>query len=125
MYKSAAEFFRAANGREVIKRVEGAACVEDWPAMLESYRAQLDKQGAVEGKDYRVNDDGIVCGMQFIMKPKRQRESRGIMTVRSADYAVPNESGNLVWGEKKGATVEGGRLIKQYDGWRVTFEIAA
>ena len=125
--KSAAEFFRAANGARVRKTVEGVLTVEGWPAWLEGVVENLKAQGASEGKDYKIDDSGLTVGNRFVLKPKLRALELGTLKVRSADYGFqPDGSDNLVWGDKKGATVEGGELIKRYpNGMIVRFSLAA
>lgn len=123
-YASAAAFFRDAHGRKVIKRVTGAMTVETWDATLAESLRQLREQGCPEDK-IKVDDIGLQYPGGFLMRPKEYAESVGRMTVRSADYIFAAPDGRNIYGDKKGAKVEGSQLVKEYpDGRRITFEIA-
>lgn len=124
--KSAKDFFTAANGKRVEKRVTGALTIEGWPAFLEGTIANLHAQGC-KPEDIVVDDTGLRIRStgQFIMIPKLKALEQGVLTVRSADYHfLPDGSERPVYGDKKGAKVADGALIKRYpDGMEVTFRI--
>lgn len=125
IYKSAKEWFAAHAGARVVKSVEGVATVEDWPAMVADYRAQLLAQGC-PAEDMREDETAFHYGNRFILKPKFKRRETGTLLVRSADYAFTPEGepgARPVYGDKKGAKVEGAALVKTYpNGLVVRFE---
>jgi len=127
-YKSAKDWFAAHAGARVVKSVEGVATVEDWPAIVADYRAQLLAQGCPADK---VTEDqtGLQWPGGFALRPKFKRREFGALTVRSADYAFTPEGepgARPVYGDKKGAKVEGAALVKSYpNGLVVRFEAAA
>lgn len=121
---SAAAFFRASAGKQVRKSVAGVATIEDWPRNVELARIQLAAQGCPES-DIKEDDKGLTWPGGFLMKPKFRKEETGTLQVRSADYGFQSEHyPKPVWGDKKGSTIEDGKLVKRYDhGLVVTFEI--
>lgn len=127
MYKSAKQFFDAANDKRVRKVVTGVATMADWPAIRENIVSQLKAQGAPES-DIVVNDDEVRIGAQFWRAPKMVADETGVLTVRSADYSFVPECGRTngkgIFGDKKGCKVEGDSLVKHYDnGMTITFTI--
>lgn len=122
---SAAAFFRAANGKTVIRR-QNIKTIEGWPEVVADIRRQLLEQGCRE-RDIVEDDAGIRWPGAFAMKPKVPAVSRGRFTVRSGDYIFQPEGTDEKWfGDKKGATIDNGRLVKEFpDGRRITFEIEA
>ena len=119
--KTATAFFREANGKRVSKTVSGIPTIEDTESMIEKVTRQLAEQGC---EDIEVKTDRITFGRQFVMLPKIARESFGVLQVRSRDYTFTSQDSTAVYGEKKGATVEFGKLVKTYpNGMRVVFEI--
>lgn len=125
MITSAAQFFREAQSRVIIKRVVGnVLCIEEWPEYVAGVRANFDKQGAVEGKDYTIDDQGIQCGAQFVLKPQRHRLQEGTLETRSVGYMfMPLGADTGTWGERKGAKIVDGKLVKDYGTYQITFEI--
>lgn len=126
-FKSAAEFFRAANGKRVRKTVTGVLTVEQWPAVRDDIVRQLLEQGA-KLEDIRIDDSQVAIGSQFWRAPAMRGEEFGILNVRSADYGFLPECGRTngrpIFGDRKGCKVEGAALVKEYEnGMRVCFEI--
>lgn len=128
-FKSAAEFFAAANGKRVRKVCAGVATTADWPAIRDNIRAQLISQGCAES-DIQEDETALKVRTtgQFWMRPKVVADECGILTVRSADYSFLPECGRTngkgIYGDKKGAKVEGASLVKRYDsGMIVTLTI--
>lgn len=124
--KSAKDFFAAANGKRVEKRVTGVLTIEAWPEWLAGTIAHLIDQGA-KPEDIVTDDKGlrIKSSGQFVMRPKFRALETGVFTARSADYHfLPDGTQNPVYGDKKGAIVENGALVKRYpNGMEVTFRI--
>lgn len=121
IYKSAAQWFNAANGKRVIKTVSGVLTLEEWPEWVADAKAQLIAQGATPietDNGLSVKENG-----QFWMKPRLRASESGTLAVRSADYAfIPEGQSRGVYGDKKGAKVQGASLVKTYDnGMIVTF----
>jgi len=119
---SAAAFFRAAQGKSIRKTVTGVDTIETWEERKADIIRQLREQGC---EDIREDDKALMFGNQFIMKPKLRAEEVGELLIRSADYGfVSANYPKPVWGDKKGAKMEGGRLVKEYpNGMKVAFEI--
>ena len=122
-YKSAKDWFTAHNGARVIKSVSGVATVEDWPAIAADYRRQLIEQGCAADK-ITESETGLQWPGGFAMRPKFHKSEPGAFAVRSADYTfTPDSLGKPVYGDKKGAKVEGAALVKSYpNGMIVRFE---
>jgi hypothetical protein len=122
---SAKAWFAAAIGRRVEKRVTGVLTLESWDAWLSDTIASLKAQGAADA-DIVSDESGLTVKStgQFVLKPKLRALERGTLNVRSADYGfTPDGSDRPVYGDKKGAIVEGGKLVKRYpNGMVVTFE---
>lgn len=127
-HSSAKAWFAAHNGAIVTKTVEGVATVEDWPAMVADYTAQLLAQGCEAAKIVE-NETALTWPGGFVMRPKLRKSERGKLSVRSADYGfTPEGAAQATWGDKKGAMIEGAALVKRYpNGMVIRFvqEIAA
>lgn len=124
--KSASEFFRAANGARVRKTVTGVLTADAWPEWISATVSNLKAQGATEGKDFTVDDKGLqMADGRFVLKPKLRAEQTGTLLVRSADYGFTADGTDTpVWGDRKGATVDGSALVKTYpNGMVVRFEL--
>ena len=122
---SAKEWFKNANGKRVEKFVMGVQTVEDWDDMIKFYESHLVDQGVDPKLEMEVSDNGIeFSNGQFVMKPKMERHSLGVLTVRSKDYYFKKDGdSSLVYGEKKGAKVVDGDLVKAYDWGTITFKV--
>ena len=123
---SATEWFKNANGKRVEKFVTGTKTVEDWDDMIKFYESHLVAQGVDPKTEMTVTDNGIeFSNGQFVMKPKMERHSTGVLTVRSRDYHFKGDGKDLclVYGEKKGSKVVDGNLVKVYDWGIVTFKV--
>lgn len=113
-YKSAKEWFTAHNGAQVVKTVEGVAVDTDWPNQVADARRQLIEQGCdpaliVESEQQLQWPGG------FMFRPRFKAREVGTLTVRSADYAFVPKGGDCpVYGDKKGAKVDGAGLVKVY-----------
>lgn len=125
-YKSVKDWFAAHNGARVVKFVSGVATIEDWPAIVADYRRQLLAQNCPADK-ITENESGLHWPGGFVLRPKFRREECGLLNVRSADYSfTPEGRKEPVYGDKKGAKVEGLALVKAYpNGLVVRFEKAA
>jgi hypothetical protein len=126
-FASAAAFFRAANGQRVIKTVEGVVTVESWPAHVAAIIAKLEAQGATEGRDYTLDSDGLkLADGRYVRAPRFRDREVGKLAVRSADYTfLADGAKDPVYGDKKGATIENGALVKRYpSGLVVRFQLA-
>lgn len=123
MFKSAKDWFAAHNGARVVKSVSGVATVEDWPIIVADYRRQLIEQGC-QPENIKEDEIGLKWPGGFAMRPKFHRQEAGTFNVRSADYTfTPDSHGRPVYGDKKGAKVEGAALVKSYpNGLVVRFE---
>ena len=125
---SAAAWFRVTNGKRVRKTVEGVSTVEAWPVELAELEATLQTQGLRYTIDPESGTVNLADG-RFIMAPKIKALAFGTLNVRSADYTFTDEAELVkrpIYGDKKGATVEGGALVKRYpNGMVVRFEVAA
>lgn len=121
---SAASFFRAANGKKVIKYVEGALTIESWDDTVENCKQQLIAQNCPVDKII-INESGLQYPGGFIMKPKESAKAIGTMQIRSSDYGFKADNAeSIVWGDKKGAKIVNGNLVKEYDnGRKIIFEI--
>lgn len=125
---TAAAWFRAAQGKVIRKTVSGVQTLESWPEYVESVKANLIAQGC-EASNIVVDDDGlrILSTGQFVMRPKFRACQLGALLIRSADYAFiadDDAEARKVFGDKKGATIEAGNMIKRYpSGMTVQFEI--
>lgn len=122
-FKSAKDWFAAHNGKRIVKSVSGVATVEDWPEMVANVRAQLLAQNC-PAADIQEDETALKWPGGFLLKPKFRKLEAGTLQVRSADYAfTPDSHGRPVYGDKKGAKVEGAALVKAYDnGLIVRFE---
>lgn len=128
-FTSAAAFFAAANGKRVRKVVTGVATAADWPAIRDNIVSQLLAQGCAAAD---IIEDETCLKVrttgQFWMRPKVVGDECGVLTVRSADYGFTPECGRTngkpIMGDKRGAKIEGGSLVKRYDnGMIVTLTI--
>lgn len=125
-FKSAKAWFDAHNGATVIKTVTGAATVDQWPAMVADYTAQLIAQGCAPDA-IKETETALEWPGGFAMRPKLKAREVGKLAIRSADYGfTPEGASKPVYGDKKGATVEGAALVKTYpNGMVIRFEAAA
>ncbi len=113
---SAAAFFKAANGRRVTRTAHNMATSENWPERAADIRAQLLAQGCPEER-VKEDDSGIHWGSGFVLKPKHAKTVTGAWVTRSNDYTfLPDGQTEKVYGEKKGATIQGGALRKETHG---------
>lgn len=127
MFKSAAAFFRAANGQRVTKRVTGVPTWEDWNDECATIKRQLIEQGC-KPDDIIITDDKLSVSStnQLLLRSKLRAVETGVLTVRSSDYHfLPDGAERPVYGDKKGAKVApNGALVKEYaNGMKVTFEL--
>ncbi len=122
-YKSAKDWLAAHNGARVIKSVSGIATAEDYPAIAADARRQLIEQGCAAEK-ITESQSGLQWPGGFLMRPKFRKHEAGVFALRSADYTfTPDYLGKPVYGDKKGAKVEGAALVKSYpNGMVVRFE---
>lgn len=110
---SAAAFFRAANGKRVTRTAHGMATLETWPERVEDVKAQLLAQGCAADR-ITIDEGGIHWPGGYILKPKHGKAVTGLFITRSADYTfTPEGEDRPIYGNKKGATVVGGALIKE------------
>lgn len=125
-FKSAKAWFDAHNGATVVKTVSGVATADMWPDMVADYRAQLLAQGCAADA-IKEDETALSWPGGFVMRPKLQARAVGKLQVRSADYGfTPEGADKPIWGDKKGATVEGAALVKRYpNGMVVTFQAGA
>ena len=122
-FKSAKDWFAAHNGKRVLKSVSGVATVDDWPETVARVRSQLLAQDC-PAADIQEDETALKWPGGFLLKPKFRKLEAGTLQVRSADYAfTPDSLGRPVYGDKKGARIEGAALVKSYDnGLIVRFE---
>lgn len=123
---SAAAFFRAANGKRVTRTAEGMATAETWEASKAEATRQLLAQGCPADK-IEERDGALHWPGGFLLKPKYNGTVAGVFHVRSADYTfTPDGHARPIYGEKKGARVEGGALVKDIgNGARYVYRIIA
>lgn len=123
-FNSAAAFFRAADGKRVIRR-QNIQTLDTWPEVVADARRQLVEKGCPVDQIFE-NETGLNWPGAFMWKPKVSAVMEGVFTVRSAEYLfLADGTDKPGYGAKKGAKVEGDRLVKTYDDGRViTFEIA-
>ena len=125
--KTAAEFFRRADGKRVLKQITGVKTFEDWPEMVREVTHSLEQHGAVPGVDYIVKEDRVEWGGGgHMLRPRMRASETGKFTVRSKDYGFqPDRLDCQIRGDMKGAKVNtGGQLVKTYaHGMTVTFTI--
>ena len=136
--KSAAEFFRQADGKQVEKQVTGIRTVEDWPKMVEQAHKWAEENGytqvpagtVLQENQYSVSEDQYEIfrsagQVLFVRKPAAYGTETGIMTVRSADYIfTSDQTGKHLYGDKKGAKIVDGKLVKDMgNGGTVTYRI--
>lgn len=123
---TAAAFYRAANGQQVRRTIEGQPVLETWPETVADIRRQLLEQGCEESAIVE-NDKGLKWPGGFMLRPRQRREETGLFVARSKDYTFTNpelRDGAPIYGDKAGGKVEAGRLVKALPGGaRVTFEL--
>ena len=113
-YKSAKDWFTAHNGKRVIKTITGVTVLEEWPERVADIKAQLIAQNC-PADSIVENDNGLQWPGGFAMRPKFHRNESGVFNCRSADYSfTPDSLGKPVYGDKKGAKVDGLALVKSY-----------
>jgi len=114
--KSAAEFFRLAHGKKVIRFIEGRPCLDTWEQDKERIKASWMAQGASPSEITEDASGNLKCRSSFVLVPKQMKEEVGAFEVRSGDYIfTPDRTGTKVYGEKKGAKVIDGFLVKDLD----------
>ena len=94
--------------------------------MVADYTAQLIAQGCAPDA-IKETETALEWPGGFAMRPKLKAREVGKLAIRSADYSfTPEGASKPVYGDKKGATVEGAALVKTYpNGMVIRFEAAA
>lgn len=123
---SAAAFFRAAHGQRVTRTMEGGATLEQWAERVQEVTAQLLAQGCPPEK-IEERDGALHWPGGFLLKPKHPSTISGTWCTRSADYTFTPDGDDArpIYGEKKGARVEAGALVKDIgNGARYIYRLA-
>jgi hypothetical protein len=105
MYKSVAEFFRAADGKRVTRTIQpNVITLDEWAAI----RAAKLREGAIEDSSGTLR---LLDG-RFIMRPRQWRVDSGILTTKSGEYKIAYEKAGLTsTGARKGCLVDDTGII--------------
>lgn len=130
-FTSVAAFFRAAHNQRVVSKVIGGYCTEDWPELVKALKRQALCQGipesAIEVTEDKFEVHSNTGTNPFQMRPKLQRERKGIMVVRSKDFQFFQDGKDAPsYCDKKGLKIEDDKLvidIVTFGGQKITYEI--